>query len=65
MLRPILKIKETRKNRFSVNTQNLLYTIFCQSTRVLKSILGANSLNEDFEAMRHVYQQLNPYAAGG
>ena len=31
MLRPIRKFKK-RKNRFSVNLQNLLYTIFCEST---------------------------------
>ena len=31
MLRPIRKV-EKRKNRFSVNSQNLLYTIFCEST---------------------------------
>ena len=31
MLRPIRKVKK-RKNIFSVNSQNLLYTIFCEST---------------------------------
>ena len=31
MLRPIRKV-EKRKIRFSVNSQNLLYTIFCEST---------------------------------
>ena len=31
MLRPIRKVKKTQ-NRFSVNSQNLPYTIFCEST---------------------------------
>ena len=31
MLRPIRKGKK-RENRFSVNSQNLLYTIFCECT---------------------------------
>ena len=31
MLRSIRKVKK-HKNRFSVNSQNLLYTIFCEST---------------------------------
>ena len=32
MLRPIRKVKKKGKNLFSVNLQNLLYTIFCEST---------------------------------
>ena len=32
MFRPFRKVKKKRENRFSVNSQNLLYTIFCEST---------------------------------
>ena len=39
MLRPIRKVKNL-KNRFSVNSQNLLYTIFCESTVCISFVLG-------------------------
>ena len=46
MLRPIRKVKN-RKNRFSVNSQNLLYTIFCESTvfKIIVCVFSVRSCN--------------------
>ena len=48
MLRPISKVEEC-KNRFSVNYQNLLNTIFCQST-VTDGLRG--TLHEEWSRMQ-------------
>ena len=42
MLRPIRKVRK-RKNRYSVNSQNLLYTIFCESTVYLSSYANSEA----------------------
>ena len=54
MLRPIRKVKK-RKNRFSVNSHNVLYTIFCEPTVVEKYFF----LIFDRNSERNYYRVLN------
>ena len=48
MLGPVRKVKK-RENRLSVNPQNLLYTIFCEST-VLEGVIYYSCLITGFGA---------------
>ena len=62
MLRPIRKVK-ILKNRFSVNSQNLLYTIFCESTVVVNDVkTGANYLKSLVKTLLCVHTKLEMIA---